>query len=618
VRVLITNNTLADRAGSELYVRDVAVALLRRGHQPVAFSTRLGDVAHELRRASVPVLDDLDQLAVAPDVIHGQHHLDAMIAMLHFPNTPAVYFCHGWLPWEEIPPAFPSLGHYVAVDDLCAERLQCEHGIAPERIRVIRNFVDLNRVTLREELPEKPRRALVFSNTAREDGYIGVVRRACADRDIQVDVIGAGVGRVEEKPELVLHEYDVVFARGRGALEAMASGAAVIVCDAWGLAGLVTPDNYATWLPLNFGFRILQRPVTSANLLGEIERYDASQARTIAQLVRRDADMEIATAAIIQLYTEVAMDRSAGPSSPGAPARAASNYLRRIAVEVKLRHQALAQRALAEAEFKTQQLRAEQVALDLARASATLAERDQELQRVAGERDQYSARAEHADAQLATTLAALDATKAILAARENQLRDEHGHDVLLRRYVGARRWFDQQAETESGIAMRSVVQRALAELFARCQIGSLVEIGCGTCAWLQNQEPGTLRYTGIDAEPAVVANVGPRFSGVDRSFATLDAVTADLPQADAILCNNWFEYLPDADVIQALRRIRDSGAAWLIASQRDATARNGGSIAGEWRPLNLQAAPFSLPAPVQRIGIDAATGTVLSAWALTP
>jgi hypothetical protein len=55
MRVLFTNNTLAGRMGTELYVRDVAVALLKRGHQPIAYSTILGDVADELRAAGIPV-----------------------------------------------------------------------------------------------------------------------------------------------------------------------------------------------------------------------------------------------------------------------------------------------------------------------------------------------------------------------------------------------------------------------------------------------------------------------------------------------------------------------------------------------------------------------------------
>ncbi len=49
MRILLTNNSLGGRAGTELYVRDIAIELMRRGHRPVAYSTKLGTVAEELR-----------------------------------------------------------------------------------------------------------------------------------------------------------------------------------------------------------------------------------------------------------------------------------------------------------------------------------------------------------------------------------------------------------------------------------------------------------------------------------------------------------------------------------------------------------------------------------------
>ena len=81
-------------------MRDVAIALLRRGLKPIAYSTMMGDVADELRGATVPVIDRLDALATPPDLIHGHHHLETMTAVLRFPGIPAIYFCHGWLPWD--------------------------------------------------------------------------------------------------------------------------------------------------------------------------------------------------------------------------------------------------------------------------------------------------------------------------------------------------------------------------------------------------------------------------------------------------------------------------------------------------------------------------------------
>jgi hypothetical protein len=72
LRILLTNAYLSDRGGSELYIRDLAVRLRRRGHQPIAYSTFLGAVAADLRASAVPVIDDLTLLTDPPDVIHGQ------------------------------------------------------------------------------------------------------------------------------------------------------------------------------------------------------------------------------------------------------------------------------------------------------------------------------------------------------------------------------------------------------------------------------------------------------------------------------------------------------------------------------------------------------------------
>ena len=278
MRVLITNNTLAGRAGSELYVRDLATALLDRGITPIAYSTQLGDVAEELRRATVPVIDDLDALAAPPDLIHGQHHLETMTALLRFPGVPAIYFCHGWLPWEEMPPRFPRILRYIAVDHPCRDRLVCEHAIPEDRLRVLLNFVDLERFKPRGALPARPARALVFSNSASEQTYMQAAREACQQAGIALDVIGLKAGNVSAHPEAVLGRYDLVFAKARSALEALAVGAAVVLCDAAGVGEMVTTNNLDRLRPLNFGIRALREAVSAEALAREIARYDANDA----------------------------------------------------------------------------------------------------------------------------------------------------------------------------------------------------------------------------------------------------------------------------------------------------------------------------------------------------
>src|SRR5437016_9664465 len=163
MRVLLTNGSLESRAGSELYVADVASWLRRNGHTPIVFSARVGMVADQLRRRAIPVVNDLSLVADPPDIIHAQHHLATMAALARFPETPAVYICHGWLPWEETPPRHPAIRRYVAVSAATRERLVSESGVPPDRVRVLPNFVDLKRFQPRDPLPSRPRRALVFS-----------------------------------------------------------------------------------------------------------------------------------------------------------------------------------------------------------------------------------------------------------------------------------------------------------------------------------------------------------------------------------------------------------------------------------------------------------------------
>jgi hypothetical protein len=349
LKILITNNTLAGRAGTELYVRDLAVELLKRGHTPIAYSTIHGAVAEELRAATVPVIDCLGSLNAPPDLIHGHHHLETMTALLQFPRVPAVYFCHGWLPWEELPPKFPRIMRYVAVDETCRDRLVHEHAISDEQVRLIFNFVDLNRFKRRNALPEKPMRALVFSNNANESTNLPAVREACMRAKLELDVAGVGVGNSVNRPEHVLPKYDLVFAKGRAALEALSVGTAVILFDAAGVGPMVTTANMQRLRPLNFGIRTLQNPIEPDVLLEQIASYNAPDATLVSSWIRQTASMDAAMGHLISMYEEVIEEHRNQPAADYATEfRAASAYLRhwvpnltRLRAECQSRHGAL-------------------------------------------------------------------------------------------------------------------------------------------------------------------------------------------------------------------------------------------------------------------------------------
>jgi glycosyltransferase involved in cell wall biosynthesis len=332
LRILITNNTLDQRAGTELYVRDLATALIRRGHHPVAYSQALGEVAEELRGAGVPVVDDLARVAEPPDIIHGHHHLETMTALQWFSGVPAIFVCHGWEPWQEAPPVHPRISRYIAVDELCRRRIVDRGGIDPDRVEVFLNFVDLDRFQPRRELPAVPGRALLFSNQASSGMIADEIARACSERGIAFDVAGLASGNPTAHPEDLLAQYDLVFAKARAALEAMAVGCAVILCDTPGLGPLVGPGNFDDLRPQNFGLAALSSPVGADAVSARVAGYDRDDAAAVRDRVRGEADLSGVADRFLVLYREVVGGRAASPEDEG---RAAATYLRSLAPRVK-------------------------------------------------------------------------------------------------------------------------------------------------------------------------------------------------------------------------------------------------------------------------------------------
>ena len=338
MKVLITNFRLAARTGTELYVRDLALRLLERGHTPIVYSPVLGELAREVRRESVPVVSDLAAVSSPPDVIHGQQKRETMVAMLHFAGVPAVYFCHDWFSPADAPPRFPRLLRYVAVDRACRDKLVLEHAVPEERVRVLPSFVDLNLFKSRAPLPERPRRALLFCNYAKDDARVGAVRGACERAGIALDVLGEGAGAVAARPEEVLGAYDLVFAKGRAALEALAVGAAVVVYFGPRVGPLVTSGEVDGLLRVNFGLRALG-PRLTPEALGqavsrELARYDAADAAAASRRVRETAGLEPAVDEIVSVYEEAIEElRAAGGPDFHAEERAAADYIQGLHAE---------------------------------------------------------------------------------------------------------------------------------------------------------------------------------------------------------------------------------------------------------------------------------------------
>ncbi|HUP59321.1 MAG TPA: glycosyltransferase family 4 protein [Thermoanaerobaculia bacterium] len=332
-RVLIALRSLEGLGGLERYVQDLARSLINRGHQVVVYATKLGDAARALRSETIPVTDDLDSIAVVPTIIHGNGSLETMAALTRFPGVPALFVCHGWWAWSTAPPRFPRIHRYVAVDDTCRDRMLFQEAIPEEKLSVVLNAVDLERFPRRGPLPSRPARALVFSNYANEMTHVESIREACGRAEIALDVAGWSSGNPLEHPERVLGQYDLVFAKGKAAMEAMAAGAAVVLCDAMGMGTMVTSDSLAAQRRLNFGARALDRRVHAEDLLREVGRYDPADATRVSDAIRSIASHTMLVDEMLALYEEVIDEQRRAAPDPAAEILAISRYLEKLSVD---------------------------------------------------------------------------------------------------------------------------------------------------------------------------------------------------------------------------------------------------------------------------------------------
>jgi hypothetical protein len=104
--------------------------------------------------------------------------------------------------------------------------------------------------------------------------------------------------------------------------------------------------------------------------------------------------------------------------------------------------------------------------------------------------------------------------------------------------------------------------------------------------------PG-VRYIGADLLPEVVARAAERSPG--REFLQLDLTASPLPPADLLLCRDCLVHLSFADIAGALTNIRRADVRFLLATTFPLEPANRDIRTGDWRPLNLELAPFDFP-----------------------
>jgi SAM-dependent methyltransferase len=165
------------------------------------------------------------------------------------------------------------------------------------------------------------------------------------------------------------------------------------------------------------------------------------------------------------------------------------------------------------------------------------------------------------------------------------------------------------AESRSGdgssLAATSRVRAELPALFRSLGVRRLLDVPCGDFHWMAHVDlaaAGVVSYVGGDVVEALIATNRSRYATPGRTFVQVDLTAGPLPvvdgaAADAVLCRDCLVHLSFSNIARALGVMRSSGARYLITTTFLEHLRNTDAVDGDWRPLNLERAPFHFPPP---------------------
>ena len=163
------------------------------------------------------------------------------------------------------------------------------------------------------------------------------------------------------------------------------------------------------------------------------------------------------------------------------------------------------------------------------------------------------------------------------------------------------KWGNSESISGSGstISATKYLIPELKDLIKRLKVISILDIPCGDFNWMQHCDLSGLEYHGGDIVDNLITSNRKKYS--EYNFSVIDLVEDPLPKVDLIFCRDCLFHLPNSLIIEVLKNICKSGSKYLLTTTFTDNIPNKDIKIGQWRHLNLELAPFSLPSPLEII-----------------
>ena len=160
---------------------------------------------------------------------------------------------------------------------------------------------------------------------------------------------------------------------------------------------------------------------------------------------------------------------------------------------------------------------------------------------------------------------------------------------------------DSFSGTGSDLYQTRIIAKAIPALLREVAASTMLDVPCGDFHWMSRVDLSGVDYVGADIVDEIIQKNRALHARPGVRFCTLDLLEDNLPKVDLILCRDCLVHLSFDDVYTALGNVCRSGSQYLLTTTFPDRPDNRDILMGDWRPLNLEQAPFNLPPPLRRI-----------------
>ncbi len=217
--------------------------------------------------------------------------------------------------------------------------------------------------------------------------------------------------------------------------------------------------------------------------------------------------------------------------------------------------------------------------------------------------------------------------KSWLLYREGRSLSRHSPEDIFRVYYETNVWGDQYSRSGRGSNLTSTaaLRDGLPLLWRDLGIRSMLDVPCGDFAWMRHVDLSGITYIGGDVVDALVESNRRKYRSPGIEFRRINLIADTLPKTDLVFCRDCLVHFSLEHIYRSLANIKASGARWLMTTHFPETGRNIDIVTGQWRPLDLEKAPFNFPPPVRSLRerlSDEPSGTAqtdksLAVWAVS-